>query len=476
MGVFDEFLIYILYLFYGLAFFTIGVSIISRDKRFSQLQFARHLWLLAAFAFIHGLHEWLEVFFILHLEDIPRGLLPSIILLKLFSTLISFIFLLAFGLAMLNLVLKRQRFLYIFVPSVLAGALAISLAGKGPWFDHRFLAEADLLIRYFIALPAAFFSGLGFLLKGGSVRHLSDRGAFNFRAAGVMLLLYGIFAGLIPSGTSIPPLNLPVELFRGLSAFVLLHFLMSGLHIFDIEWKRIVEDRLNRFSQSEKFNALGKLAAGIAHEINNPLANIQMNVELLKGDLGRLPPVEIHQKRLAGIERNVTRASKIARELLVFSRESDAELVPTDIGEVIDSTLLLLGPRLNDYVVVKDYHQKIPGIMAIPWKVEEVFINMLINAIDATPPGGALGIRTWHDEMSIFAEIKDSGSGISGENLGRIFDPFFTTKEVGKGTGLGLSICLGIMEAHGGRIEVASEIDEGTRMTLVFPIGEPAHA
>ncbi len=469
--VFDDFLVYILYLFYGMAFFTIGVSITSRDKRFSHLKFAQILWLLALFAYIHGVHEWLEVFFILHFNDIPQRFLTQIIVLKLNSTLISFIFLLAFGLAMVNLSLNRPKLLFYVVPAVLASALTISLLLQGPAPTPQYLADADIRIRNFVALPAALLAGLGFILKGKTVRHLSDKGAFNFRAAGVMLLFYGIFAGLVPSGSTLTSLNIPIELFRGLSAFLLLHFLMNGLHIFDIEWKRIIEDRLNRFAQSEKFNALGKLAAGIAHEINNPLANIQMNMELLKGDLAKLPPIEIHQKRLAGIERNVQRASKIARELLVFSREADEELVPTQIAEIIDSTLFLLGPKLNGYTVIKNYEKKTPEIMGIPWKLEEVFLNMLLNAVDATPPGGALAIRTWHDEKSVYAEIRDSGSGIPKENLGRIFDPFFTTKPVGEGTGLGLSICFGIMEAHGGKIKVASEMNKGTTMTLIFPTG-----
>ncbi len=470
--VFDQFLLYILYLFYGMAFFTIGVAITSRDKRFSHLRFARYLWLLAAFAYIHGIHEWLEIFFILHFNDIPQRFLSLIILIKLNSTLISFAFLLAFGLAMMNLALNRPKILYLAVPAALASALIITLTMYDPSPGLQFLGEADIRIRNFIALPAAVFSGLGFILKAGTVRHLSEKGAFNLRAAGVMILFYGIFAGLVPSGTTFTNLNLPIELFRGLSAFILLHFLMNGLHIFEIEWKRIVEDRLNRFARSEKFNALGKLASGVAHEINNPLANIQMNVELLKADLAQLPLDEIHAKRLAGIERNVDRASKIARELLVFSREADDEPVETDLHEVIDSALLLLGPRLDPYTLIKDYQSGCPEIMAVPWKIEEVLINILINALDATPAGGVLQIRTRYDAKRVYADITDSGTGIADDDLGRIFDPFYTTKPVGEGTGLGLSICFGIMAAHGGSIEVMSKGGQGTTMTLIFPKGE----
>ena len=285
------------------------------------------------------------------------------------------------------------------------------------------------------------------------------------------LLIYGLLTGLIPSGASVPLLNAPIELFRGLSAFVILHFVMHALYTFDEEHKSLVEDRLNRFVKSEKLLALGKLAFGIAHEINNPLANVSMNVEMLKNEQSNLAGNKRTEKRFATIERNLDRASKIARELLTFATEKETEFVPTSLNDVIDSTLELLGARCKTYRITVS-HGKIGNISAVPWKLEEVFLNLLVNAMDATPEGGTISVTTWQNDAQIIAQIIDNGSGVPAELMHQVMDPFFTTKDVGQGTGLGLSICYGIMDLHGGTIELESQDNLGTTVTLTFPQGD----
>ena len=171
------------------------------------------------------------------------------------------------------------------------------------------------------------------------------------------------------------------------------------------------------------------------------------------------------------MERDLERASRIARELLHVSSEQASELIETRLESVVEGALNLLGPRKRDY----NFNVNLDGtrsIMAIPWKVEEALLNILINAMDATPSGGEISVTGISEKNRVLLQIADAGIGIDPENLPRVMEPFFTTKEVGQGTGLGLSICYGIMELHHGQITVASESGKGTVVSLSFPKGE----
>ncbi|MCD6582909.1 MAG: hypothetical protein J7K90_14030 [Desulfuromusa sp.] len=465
-----EFLTFLIYLFYGMAFFAIGVSITSRDTRASNLKIAGVLWLFALFAYSHAFHEWFELYQSLPSPAFPERFIPLINFLKLILVFVSFGFLLLFGIFILRIVFPDNRQLFNLLPIPLALLLLIAILPLSDTLSSENFTFINSRIRNFIGLPAAFCSGLGLIFYSRTVAHISNKGAKNFIGAGIALLTYGLLTGVIPSGTRLPILNAPIELFRGLSAFAMLHFFMNALYIFDEERKLLTEERLTRFAKAEKLHALGKLAFGIAHEINNPLANISMNVEMLKSELSDVADNNRTIKRFDTIDRNLDRASKIARELLAFSTDKEADFVSTSLNDVIDSTLELLGSRRKTYRITV-IHGDIANISAIPWKLEEVFLNLLVNAIDATPEGGSISITTQQNGDQIIAQISDSGSGIPAELMNQVMDPFFTTKEVGQGTGLGLSICYGIMELHGGNIELKSQ-DTGTTVTLIFPQGD----
>ena len=470
---FQDIYLYLLYLFYGLVFFTMGVSITSKVTRGSTLKIARVLWLFSLFAFIHAFHEWSELYMLLGGEDITGELLLTIKTWKLLPVFLSFLFLLIFGVRILATVYPRRRRLFYFLPALLLLLLGGSVLGYDGEFSIRFLRWTDCRLRNFIGFPAAAFSGLGLILYSKSIRHLSRRGARSLTGAGIFLVVYGVLAGIVPSRTILWTSAFPIELFRGLSAMLIMHFVMNTLHIFDIERQKQVEEHLQRFARSEKLASLGQLAAGIAHEINTPLTNVAMGVSLIKRQLpGPLDPSL--SRRFEAIDHNIDRASKIARELLFFSRNEEPELQPTDLNEVIRDTLVLLGSRRQEFCI-REQLGEIPLIQAIPWKLEEVFLNILINAMDASPPGSPIDVRTSVKDNAVVAEIQDQGTGIAGENLNRIFDPFFTTKEVGQGTGLGLSICFGIMETHGGRIDVQSPPGQGTSFQLYFPLEKESH-
>jgi two-component system NtrC family sensor kinase len=461
----------LVYLFYGGAFFAIGVSITSRDTSLSKLKIARFLWIFALFAYIHGSHEWYEMF--LKINSLNAAADPTVTtnIIKLGLVLISFLILLLFGVCVLGIARPGQATWLGLLFAVLVGAALISILFPWKGSSAGYFTWADFRIRNLIALPGALLAGAGFIFYSGTVRGISKKGALNFTGAGLSLIVYGIFTGLIPSGTFFTSFELPVELFRGISALFILHFMMHALHTFDEERKAVIEERLDRFVQSEKLSALGRLAAGVAHEINNPLANMSLNLEILKKEISEEGSSQLHINRIGTMERDLERASRIARELLQVSSARDSELVETSVQSVVEGALNLLGPRKKDYNFFVDI-DGVGTISTMPWKVEEALLNILINAMDATDPGGRISVTGRREKNSVLIEITDTGIGIAQKDLPHIVEPFFTTKEVGQGTGLGLSICYGIMELHNGQLSIESEPGKGTVVSLSFPTRE----
>ncbi len=222
--------------------------------------------------------------------------------------------------------------------------------------------------------------------------------------------------------------------------------------------------------QTEKLTALGKLAAGIAHEINNPLTSILINSHLVAERLDESDPVQKHLKLIID---ETTRCGNIVKGLLQFSRQSPPEMELTNINDLVNSALMLFESQLllHKVKVKKDIEKDLPLTMIDPNKIRQVFANVLINSIDAMPDGGNLTIVTKYssDRESLIIEFEDTGHGMDQDVMSKIFDPFFTTKGV-KGTGLGLAVSYGIVEQHKGTITVASEPGAGTKFAIVLPI------
>ncbi|HLW75452.1 MAG TPA: ATP-binding protein [Bryobacteraceae bacterium] len=224
-----------------------------------------------------------------------------------------------------------------------------------------------------------------------------------------------------------------------------------------------------RLVQADKLSSIGLLAAGVAHEVNTPLAVIstyaQMLAKQISGDAQKAPLLE-------KIARQTFRASEIVNSLLNFSRTSPTEFVAVELNKVIRETLTLLEHQLSKAgVEVKlALDETLPRIKGNPGKLQQVFLNLFLNARDAMEGHGRLSISTSAGDGLVRVVVADSGAGIARENLERIFDPFFTTKVARKGTGLGLSVSYGIVREHGGDIEVESEIGKGTRFELWFPL------
>ncbi len=231
--------------------------------------------------------------------------------------------------------------------------------------------------------------------------------------------------------------------------------------------------RLNRqhLMRSEKLASIGRLAAGIAHEINNPLTSVLTFSSLLlrKAEDGQKEKLDI-------IVKETTRVREIVRRLLNFSRQTEPRKENCNINLVVESALSLTKNQLKareNTITVKKELGELPSLQLDPNQMLEVFVNIIINAIDAMAKGGELGIETGltADAKAVEIKISDTGYGISKENLEKVFDPFFTTKEVGKGTGLGLAVTYGIIDGHNGSIDVESEVGKGTMFVIRLPLG-----
>ena len=260
--------------------------------------------------------------------------------------------------------------------------------------------------------------------------------------------------------------------------------------------------------QSEKMSALGQMVAGVAHEVNTPLAYVKASLEAAQsraGDAGRLARetrallalIEnesadeaslaarlaavrhlLADKRLESLDsqlkdglHGITRIAEIVVSLKDFSRLERGSVAAYDVNEGIETTLKIAAPQLGRRQVKKAFGE-LPVITCSPSQVNQVVLNLLVNAAQATPEsGGSIVVRTSvRDAQHVAIEVADNGKGIPKDVLPKIFDPFFTTKEAGQGTGLGLSICYRIVQAHGGRIDVDSRPGVGTRFTVVLPV------
>ncbi|MEO0896322.1 MAG: ATP-binding protein [Bacteroidota bacterium] len=268
------------------------------------------------------------------------------------------------------------------------------------------------------------------------------------------------------------------------------------------ETHKQLKETQTQLVSSEKMASLGQLTAGIAHEINNPINFISGNIMPLRSDIEDILSIlkkyeeaiekfeleenfiEVEQLKkqleidyiteeitelISGIDEGAERTTEIVKGLRNFARMDENEIKAFDIHAGLDSTLSLLRNQLGDVQVLKDYSD-IPKMEAFPGKLNQVFMNILTNALQAMPDGGILNIKTRSEDERVFITIRDTGIGMTEDVISRVFEPFFTTKPVGEGTGLGMSITHGIIQAHHGDIEIDSTPGQGTEITLSFPL------
>lgn len=281
------------------------------------------------------------------------------------------------------------------------------------------------------------------------------------------------------------------------------HQLLKAIR-FSLERKRAQQELKNvqaQMLQSEKMASIGVLAAGIAHEINNPIGFITSNLGTLKKYLERLAGYLHLLEEAASQEKGVAwgeqrkhlkiehllddapllieeslegaeRIRRIVADLKSFARADQSRKEEADINENLDSTLNVVWNELKYKAVVAKEYGELPRVRCYPQQLSQVFMNLLINAVQAIDNQGEITIRTWAEGESVYVAIADTGCGIAPEHVNRLFEPFFTTKEVGQGTGLGLSIVYDIIaKKHGGEITVRSELGKGSTFTVRLPLG-----
>jgi len=262
-----------------------------------------------------------------------------------------------------------------------------------------------------------------------------------------------------------------------------------------------LEEAQSQLLQSEKMASMGQLAAGVAHEINNPVGFVNSNLGTLQRYVNNLLRVlDAYEKTESSLAENVLqdlrelkkeidttylredisdlltesldglqRVKRIVQDLKDFSHVDRAEMEWADLEKGLDSTLNVVWNELKYKAKITKEYGHPPSILCLPSQLNQVFMNLLVNAAHAIQTMGEITIRTGFDPQQVWVEIEDTGNGIPAENLARIFEPFFTTKPVGKGTGLGLSLSYGIVKKHHGRIEVTSEVGKGTKFTVTIP-------
>ncbi len=241
---------------------------------------------------------------------------------------------------------------------------------------------------------------------------------------------------------------------------------MSRKMASDIEQLRRLNDQLVR---TEKLAAMGTLAAGLAHEVNNPLASISSLVQMMRSQEGHSDDT---REKLKMISDQIGRITQVTNDMTNFARTRPAARKASDVNVIVQTALRLASfdKEFQNLDLEIGLADGLAPVLADEDQLQQVFLNMLLNARDAMADGGTLRVRTADNGGDVIVEIADSGSGIDDADKAFVFDPFFTTKPAGRGTGLGLAVCYGIVSAHGGRIEVADNQPAGTRFTISLPV------
>lgn len=240
---------------------------------------------------------------------------------------------------------------------------------------------------------------------------------------------------------------------------------MSRKMASDIDELRILNEQLIR---AEKLAAMGTLAAGVAHEVNNPLASISSLVQMMRAQEGHSPDT---REKLSMISDQIERISQVTKDMTNFARVRPSERASADVNEIVQTALRLASfdKAFQDLDVETHFAPDIDHVLADEDQLQQVFLNLLLNARDAMPHGGFLSIKTTQNGSGTAIEIADTGPGIAAADRAMIFDPFFTTKIPGHGTGLGLAICYAIITAHNGQITVGPNNPSGTKFTVTLP-------
>ncbi|WP_034298557.1 ATP-binding protein [Herbaspirillum sp. RV1423] len=304
--------------------------------------------------------------------------------------------------------------------------------------------------------------------------------------------------------------NNPIEVIGSLTNITERKLMEEALHRTGEEQRSLIEklkEAQAQLLQSEKMASIGQLAAGVAHEINNPVGFVSSNMKSLQTYVDKLLLVVSRQEQLLqgdelgedlkkqakqlSVEADLAylrddvvdliaesldglkRVKDIVQSLKDFSHVGESDWQMVDIAKGLESTITIANNELKYKAVIERHHGELPLVKGLASQLNQVFMNLLVNAAHSIAERGTITIRTECRDEWVYISVQDTGCGIPAENLSRIFEPFFTTKPVGSGTGLGLSLSYGIVQKHGGRIEVQSEVGVGTCFTVCLPVNQP---
>ena len=351
-------------------------------------------------------------------------------------------------------------------------ALAVALVAVIGWFDY---VTGDFSLAVFYLVPvalAAWYAG---------------------RATGLFIGLLSAAAWLIGDLALSRAYGHPLMPYWNAAMLALIYGiivqLLSALQRFQAELEERVERRTAslakanaeldaarmRLIEADKLESIGRLAAGVAHEVKNPLMTITMAVDYLSEVI---PPTESDgATMIQALREAVERANRVISEMLEFARPGALSLQPEDFQSVAERALGFVKLEISrkQLNVVRDWCEPAPCLLLDRNKMQQVLVNVFLNAIQATPEAGTLTLRTRVNAAGFTAEIDDTGGGISTAHQAKLFEPFFTTKPVGQGTGLGLPVARQIIQLHGGTLHLANRTDGGVRVTIQIPTSKQNH-
>lgn len=454
----DILVVFTLYLIYGLAFFAIGFSVVFRNYRNSQISISKLLPILAIFGFVHGIHEWSELYLLLHSDSLDKS--QHVEVFKVFKLWFSYLALGAFGWKMFDIIEWRWiRWARVGIISLLI-IFILSLVDR--YDDQSFqtyIAISSDHVRLLFGLGSGLLAGITMIVYGKQFYDVEHQAASPFVYTGAALILYGMTSGVLSSDYGIWVIFL-----RTLCALAILHFLWKALRVFDRERELQIEAMVHRSFQDEKLKELGELTSAVAHEVKTPLSSALMSCDLLEK---RLPDDENATRQLVRIRNGIERAAHISQEVLNYAHHRKVSFNPITVQVLCQSALSLVEYRLSDFDIELDIDSKL-HVYGDAIHLEEVLVNILVNAADASELNKHISISAYPLGSNVIIELTNRGPSIPEDVIDKVMQPFFTTKPVGKGTGMGLAICRQIMMQHHGDLTLHN-LENGLMVRLKLP-------